>query len=144
MQEAIVKKSKITIGALSRETGCKIPTIRYYEKIGLMPEPQRSAGNTRIYDHTHLQRLTFIRHCSELGFNQRSISDLLRLTDHPSQPCGAVTEIARTHLDTVNQQIAKLAALKAELENMIEACQGGRIANCRIVEALADHSPTNG
>lgn len=132
--------TEFTIGHLARETGCKVPTIRYYEKIGLLPEPPRSAGNTRAYGRSHLERLAFIQHCRELGFSQKAIRELLDITDRPDQSCAAVTEIARTHLESVNQRISRLTALKSELEHMITACQGGRIAQCRIVERLADHS----
>lgn len=133
---------EFSIGHLSRKTGCKVTTIRYYEKIGLLPEPRRSAGNTRIYDHRHLDRLAFIRHCRELGFTQGAVRELLDLTNQPDQSCTAVTTIANTHLETINQRIAKLAVLKSELEHMIAACRGGRVEHCRIVETLADHSHT--
>ncbi|MDH3666588.1 MAG: helix-turn-helix domain-containing protein [Paracoccaceae bacterium] len=137
-----MEEIEFTIGHLSRETGCKIPTIRYYENIGLMPKPPRSTGNTRVYEHSHLQRLDFIQHCRELGFNQNAIRELLDLTDRPDQSCAAVTEIAQTHLETVNQRISRLTALKSELKHMITACEGGRIEQCRIIERLADHSHT--
>ena len=133
-------EAEFTIGQLSRETGCKVPTIRYYEKIGLLPVPRRSAGNTRLYGPAHQARLGFIQHCRELGFSQAAIRDLLDLTDYPDRSCEAVTEIARGHLDEVNRRIAQLAALKLELERMIRVCRGGQIADCRIVETLADHS----
>jgi len=132
--------AEFTIGHLARETGCKVPTIRYYEQIGLMPAPSRTAGNQRRYGPKHVAQLGFIQHCRELGFHQKAIHDLLKLTKHPSQNCEAVTEIARTHLDEVNHRLARLASLKLELERMIEACCGGQIADCRIIETLADHS----
>lgn len=135
-----MQKTEFSIGHLSRQTGCKVTTIRYYEKIGLLPEPGRSAGNTRLYDQTHLNRLAFIRHCRDLGFAQEAVRGLLELTDSPDQSCEAVTTIATTHLETVNQRIAKLTALKSELEHMITACRGGQIGECRIVETLADNS----
>lgn len=129
-----------SIGHLSRQTGCKVTTIRYYERIGLLPEPRRSTGNTRVYDPIHRDRLAFIQHCRELGFAQSAVRELLDLTDHPDQSCAAVATIASTHLETVNQRIARLTALKSELEHMIANCRGGQIAQCRIVETLADHS----
>lgn len=131
--------TEITIGRLARETGCKVPTIRYYEQIGLLPRPPRSAGNQRRYGPKHVARLGFIRHSRELGFSQLAIRELLKLTDHPDQYCEAVTEIARAHLTDVNRRIDRLAALKMELERMIKACSGGRTAECRIIETLADH-----
>ena len=134
----------LTIGRLAQATGCKVPTIRYYEKIGLLPEPLRSAGNTRLYGASHLARLGFIQHCRELGFPQAAIRELLELSDHPDQSCEAVTDIARAHLTDVNRRIARLVALKSELEGMIDNCSGGRVEQCRIVEALADYSPGHG
>ena len=130
----------LTISQLSKETHCKVPTIRYYEQVGLMPPPSRTAGNQRRYGPEHVVRLGFIQHCRELGFRQKAILDLLTLTGHPSQNCEAVTEIARTHLNEVNQRIARLSAMKLELERMISVCRGGQIADCRIIETLADHS----
>jgi len=130
----------LTIGQLSKEAHCKVPTIRYYEEIGLMPEPSRTASNQRRYGPEHVARLGFIQHCRELGFPQQTVRDLLDLTSNPSQSCEAVTEIARNHLNELNQRIAQLLALKSELERMVEVCSGGQIADCRIIETLADHS----
>lgn len=130
----------LTIGQLSKATHCKVPTIRYYEQIGLMPAPTRTAGNQRRYGPEHVARLDFIQHCRELGFHQKAIRGLLKLTKHPNQNCEAVTQIARSHLDEVNHRLARLTALKSELERMIGVCSGGQIADCRIIETLADHS----
>ena len=132
---------ELTIGRLAHATGCKVPTIRYYEKIGLLPEPRRSNGNTRLYGASHVDRLGFIQHCRELGFPQTAVRELLELSDHPDQSCEAVSDIARAHLMDVNRRIARLLALKSELEGMIDNCSGGRVEQCRIVEALADYSP---
>ena len=129
-----------TIGHLARETGCKVTTIRYYEQIELLPKPRRTSGNTRTYDASHLARLNFIQHCRELGFSQSAIRDLLTLTDQPDRTCEAVTQIAHTHLADVDTRISRLTALKAELEQMISGCSGGRMEQCRIIEVLADHS----
>ena len=131
---------KYSIGHLAKETGCKIPTIRYYEKIGLLPEPERSLSNTRLYRSSHLKRVAFLQHCRELGFTQDQIRELLGLTGHTDLSCEAITEIAITHLDDINVRISRLTSLKAELENMIASCSGGTIGECRIVETLADHS----
>lgn len=127
-----------SIGDLARETGCKVQTIRYYEQIGLMPEPARSAGNQRRYDRRHVERLAFIRHSRQLGFPLDAIRELLGLVDQPERSCAAADEIARRQLEAVEQRIVRLQALKIELERMIEQCRGGRIDDCRIVEVLAD------
>lgn len=132
--------AEFTIGRLARETGCKVPTIRYYEQKGLLPAPRRSAGNQRMYGPEHLARLTFIRHSRELGFTQEAIRELLKLTDQPEQSCEAITEIARTHLADIHLRIARLSTLRAELERMIKACEGGRTAECRIIDTIADRA----
>ncbi len=135
---------ELTIGHLARETGCKVTTIRYYEQIGLLPEPPRSLGNTRHYGSDHLARLRFIQHCRELGFPQSAVRELLELSDHPKRSCKAVTDIAEDHLQDVNRRMARLTVLKTELEDMIRNCSGGRVEQCRIVEVLADHSHAHG
>ena len=129
---------EITIGHLARETGVKVTTIRYYEQVGLLPVPRRSSGNQRIYEHHHLKRLMFIRHCRELGFSQTSLRDLLELSDNPDQSCDAVTTVARVQCDEIDRRILQLEELRSELDRMIKACSGGPMKDCRIVEALVD------
>ena len=102
----------LTIGKLGDAAGVKVPTIRYYEQIGLLPEPERSAGNQRLYGTSSLERLTFIRHSRELGFPLEAIRDLLSLSDRPDQSCAAADIIAKDQLATVNARIARLTALK--------------------------------
>ncbi len=130
---------KFTIGRLARATGCKVQTIRYYEQIGLMPPAERSAGNQRLYGPEHVQRLAFIRHSRDLGFPLDAIRALLRLADQPDQPCEVADRIACQRLADVERRIARLLALKQELERMIAECRGGRVAECRVIEVLADH-----
>jgi len=126
----------ITIGELSKRTHCKVPTIRYYEDIGLLPPPSRTSGNQRRYDTEHVRQLVFIQHCRELGFQQNTVRELLSLIADPSQNCEAVASIARARLEDVNRRITRLSALKNELERMIEECKGGKIADCRIIGSL--------
>ena len=129
-----------TIGRLARETGCKVQTIRYYEQIALMPQPLRTAGNQRRYGPSHVARLAFIRHGRELGFPLDAIRQFLSLADDPDRPCEAADRMARAQLQAVESRIARLNSLKLELERMIEQCKGGRIAECRVIEVLADHA----
>ena len=129
-----------TIGRLARDTGCKVQTIRYYEQIGMMPQPIRTAGNQRRYGPSHVARLAFIRHGRELGFPLDAIRVFLNLADEPERSCEAADRIASTQLQAVESRIARLQALKLELERMIEQCRGGRIAECRVIEVLADHA----
>ena len=130
----------LTIGRLAREGGCKVQTIRYYEQIGLMPEPARTEGNQRRYGPQHAQRLAFIRHARELGFPLEAVRELLSLSDDKDRSCAAADAIAKDHLVAVERRIARLTALKTELERMIEQCRGGSIADCRVIEVVADHS----
>jgi len=130
----------LSIGELSRRTGVKRPTIRYYEQIEMLPEPDRNGGNQRLYDQDTVDRLTFIRHARELGFPLEAIRDLLSLTDDPAQSCAAADAIARAQLADVQRRLARLQALKQELDRMVKQCAGGSIADCRVIEVLGDHS----
>lgn len=130
---------KITIGEAARQSGVKVPTIRYYEGIGLMREPGRSEGNQRAYEQADLDRLTFIRHARKLGFEIDAIRTLLSLQDNPLQPCATADAIAKARLSEVEQRIRSLMALKVELEMMVEGCVHGRVDQCRVIEVLADH-----
>lgn len=130
----------LTIGKLGASAGVKVPTIRYYEQIGLLPQAERSVGNQRLYGRATLERLAFIRHARNLGFSLEAIRDLLSLSDNPEQPCAAADAIARAQLAEVEKRLARLSALKIELERMILQCAGGRIADCRVINVLGDHS----
>jgi DNA-binding transcriptional MerR regulator len=127
------------IGEAARRSGVKAPTIRYYEQIGLLPPPSRSEGNRRYYGDIDLRRLAFIRHARELGFEIEAIRALLALQDDPYQTCATADAIAKARLTEVEQRIRSLQALKVELEAMVEGCSHGRVAGCRVIEALADH-----
>lgn len=129
-----------TIGRVAEAAGCKVQTVRYYETIGLLPPPARTAGNQRVYGPAAVERLRFIRHARALGFHLDAIRDLLSLADRPDQPCDAVDAIARAQLVEVEARLARLTTLKTELERMIEQCSGGRIADCRIIDSLGDHA----
>ena len=128
-----------SIGELSRRTGVKIPTIRYYEQMGLIDAPERSEGNQRRYSKDGLKRLSFIRHSRELVFSIEDIKGLLELNQHPEKPCHDAHNIAVQHLNDVQARIAKLRRLERELKR-ISACHADSIANCEVIEALADHS----
>jgi DNA-binding transcriptional MerR regulator len=127
------------IGELSKRTGVKVPTIRFYEEIGLLPEPPRTQSNQRRYSKAEADRLNFIRHSRELGFEVDDIRALLAMTSEPQASCHQADSIARSHLSEIDRRIASLQALKGELTRMIDECGHGRICDCRIIEALADH-----
>lgn len=124
------------IGELARTTSTKVETIRFYEKIGLLPEPGRTAGNYRDYGAAHLARLSFIRRARDLGFTLDQVRALLSLSDDRSRSCGAVDTVARAHLAQIDQKIADLRALRRELDELIGQCSQGSISECRIIEAL--------
>lgn len=128
-----------SIGMLSRETGIKVPTIRYYEQVGLLPEPARSAGNQRRYDRAARDRLAFIRHARDLGFPLGDIRELLDLAGHPDQPCTAADQIAARQLRTIKARIRRLTLLRDELTRMLRDCAAGQIADCRVIEVLGNH-----
>jgi DNA-binding transcriptional MerR regulator len=130
---------KITIGEAARQSGVKVPTVRYYESIGLLAAPSRSEGNQRSFEPADISRLAFIRHARELGFEIEAIRTLLTLQDDPNQSCASADAIAKARLVEVEQRIRSLTALKAELEIMVESCGHGRVDKCRVIEVLADH-----
>jgi Cu(I)-responsive transcriptional regulator len=127
----------LSIGELARATGTKVETIRYYERIGVLPPPARTGGNYRAYRRHHLERLSFIRRGRDLGFSLSEVRQLLRLSDQRDQSCAEVDRIARAHLATVQRKLADLAALDAELRQLIDQCRHGTVAECRIIDALS-------
>ena len=129
-----------SIGELSAHTGVKVPTIRYYEDIGLMPDPPRTGGGQRRYSARARDRLGFIAHAREMGFALDAIRSLIDLADHPEKPCHDADRIAAARLDDVNRRIARLTRLKAELERMLAGHRSGAAADCRIIEVLSDHA----
>lgn len=131
----------LTIGDLSKATGTKVETIRYYERIGLLAEPDRTSGNYRAYGKKDLGRLSFIRRARDLGFGLEQVRELLGLSDQKQRSCEAVDVIARDHLADVDRKLADLSALRRELDSIIRQCGCGTIAECRIIEALAPIDP---
>ncbi len=129
---------QMKIGELARATGTKVVTVRYYEKIGLLPEPGRSDGNYRDYGTTSLERLRFVRQCRELGFSLDQVRDLLALASDAARPCAEVDEITAVHLAEVERKIADLQALARQLRSISSSCSGGgTISNCRILDAIS-------
>ena len=130
---------EFSIGELAGATGVKVPTIRYYEDIGLMPEPPRTGGGQRRYSARARDRLGFIAHAREMGFSLEAIRSLIDLAEHPEKPCDGADRIAAERLADVERRIARLTRLKHELERMLEGHRSGMAADCRIIEVLSDH-----
>ncbi|QUS37844.1 MerR family transcriptional regulator [Tardiphaga alba] len=126
------------IGEASRATGIKVPTIRYYEGVGLLPPPSRSEGKQRRYQREDIVRLNFIRHARDLGFEIGDIRELLTLSKQPDQSCDEIDVITRRHLSDVERRISQLSALRAELLRMVSECSHGRVSECRVIETLSE------
>ncbi len=125
------------IGELAAVTATKVETVRYYEKIGLLPPPARTSANYRAYGSCHLARLSFIRRARDLGFTLEAIRELLTLSDDKTQPCDAVDTIARVHLTDIERKIGDLMAMRSELRRVLAACSHGTVGDCMIIETLA-------
>ncbi|MDI1366401.1 MAG: helix-turn-helix domain-containing protein [bacterium] len=128
----------LSIGQLAKASDVKIPTIRFYEEIGLLPQAERAANDRRIYGEAAIRRLAFIRHARQLGFSVDAIRDLLDLSDNPDRHCGAANRLAAQQLQDVEAKIAQLETLRGELRRMVDAACLGQAADCRVIEALAE------
>ena len=130
-----------SIGELSKQTKVKVPTIRYYEDVGLLDVPERTSGNQRRYDKAGLERLSFIKHARELGFSIEAIAALIELQEHPDQSCLEATNIASAQLSDVRAKIKKLRALEKELQRISKGCDGHGVSEtCYVLASLADHT----
>ena len=124
-------------GELAKRTGCNIETIRYYERIGLLPDPPRSENGFRSYEERHLTRLTFIRRARELGFTLEEVQNLLRLVDGGHYTCAQVQELALRHADEIQRKINDLHRMHRALKEMSAQCSGEEVPTCPIVEILS-------
>jgi MerR family mercuric resistance operon transcriptional regulator len=130
------QSKRMTIGPLSRFTGCNIETIRYYERIHLLSAPPRSEGNHRVYSEDHVKRLFFIRRCRELGFTLEEVRELLRLVDGGTYTCAEVRGLTLDHADVVHRKIADLRKLERVLRDMAARCDSGNVPECPIIDVL--------
>ena len=131
----------LAIGEVSRRTGVNIETVRYYEKIGLMPKPNRSEGGNRLYNDVQLQRLYFIKRCREIGFSQLEIRALLLMVDHGNVTCAEVHKVTTAHVADIRQRIKDLRKLEKVLTQMANECSRGDVPECPIIETLFDYGP---
>lgn len=126
----------MTRGELAKRTGCNIETIRYYEKIGLLPPPPRTSGGHRVYAMEDLNRLSFIRRCRELGFSQEQIRGVLELVDGGHFTCADIHSLTMEHVGEIRAKIADLRKIEGVLVDMAAQCSRGDIPECRVIEAL--------
>jgi len=137
------RSDRLPIGVVSKQTGCNIETIRYYEKAGLLPAPARSPAGYRRYGSTHLKRLTFIRRARALGFSIEEVRTLLKLADERKRPCAEVRVVAGVHLKDVQAKIADLQTMERVLRETVAKCTSGTSPHCPLIESLSRESPNN-
>ncbi len=135
---SITASRALPIGEMSRRTGVNIETIRYYERIGIMPRPDRTQGGHRAYDADQLKRLAFIRRSRELGFSLGEIRALLDLVDAGAATCAEVHQMTTRHLADVRRKIADLRRMERVLKDMAAQCSGGEVPECPIIDTLFD------
>lgn len=132
--------ARLSIGLVARRTGAMVPTVRYYEEIGLLPPASRTASGQRSYDESTLRRLMFIRRCRDFGFSIDQVRELVGLVDERDRPCVEVRDIAASHLAQVRQKLDELKALETSLNAIVcsceTACAGGAAVDCTILEDL--------
>ena len=129
------------IGELARRTGVKVPTIRYYEQIGLVEAPERSNGNQRRYGHDELKRLRFVKHSRDLGLSLDAIRQLISLSTDPRSSCEEADGIAQQHLREVREKISQLCDLESELSRIVDGCRSKtQVGECYVLRSLSDHS----
>lgn len=125
-------------GDLARATGCNLETIRYYEKIGILPDPPRSVKGYRSYDDAHVRRLKFVMRSRDLGFTLEEVRGLLGLVDEQSRTCAEVQVIAEDHLTDVQAKIADLQRIERVLSDTVARCTGDAAPECAVIDALLD------
>ena len=128
--EAASTGTPLTHGALAVRTSCNIETIRYYERVGLLPPPPRSVGGHRLYGEDLVRRVNFVRRSRDLGFSIEQIRELLRLVDGGTYTCGEVEKLARDHVREIRRKIADLRRLQRVLETMAAQCSGDAVPDC--------------
>jgi MerR family mercuric resistance operon transcriptional regulator len=134
----VPRSAAIHIGELAQKTGCNIETIRYYERIGLLPSPPRSAGRYRVYEIPDVRRLAFIRRARELGFTLDEVRTLLALAaSDGDRTCAQVREVAACHLTEVRDKIADLRAMERVLADAVRRCDAGETPGCPLIDALS-------
>jgi len=138
----MAQKTEIHIGELSRRAACNIETIRYYERVGLLPRPSRSASRYRLYDSGDVNRLTFVRRARELGFTLNEVRALLALSaDQTEDTCSEVRQVAARHLADIRAKIADLGAMERVLADAVRRCDAGELSGCPVIDALSAVNP---
>ena len=137
----ITNKRGYSIGELSRYALVNIETIRYYERVAVMPEPERSSGGNRIYNEQQIKRLFFIKRCRDLGFSLDGIRAMLSMVDDDNLSCRQVHNRTVSHLDNISKKLKDLRKMQAVLKQMAATCSKGDVPDCPIVDSLFEFDP---
>ncbi|TFV93885.1 MerR family transcriptional regulator [Oxalobacteraceae bacterium OM1] len=136
-----MSQANLTIGELATQASTNVPTIRYYEEIGLLPTARRSANGRRHYRDADVKRLAFIKRCRDFGFPIEQVRELVKLFEDGDRACVEVRDLAQTHLDTVRRKLRDMRQLEASLASYVkscdEACCAGPTRDCTIIEDLS-------
>jgi MerR family mercuric resistance operon transcriptional regulator len=131
-----LRPAGLSIGEVSRLTDVNIETIRYYERIGIMPAPPRTEGGQRIYGEDHLKRLTFVRRSRELGFSLDEVRALIGLVGSHALTCADVRNMARGHIADIRQKVKDLKKLERVLTDLADRCHGRKVPECPLLDTL--------
>lgn len=134
--KSAVPGKRFTIGDLARRTGCSIDTIRYYERIDLMPKVERTEGGHRLYDSVHIQRLAFIRRIRMLGLGLDQVRQILGGIERNVYSCEEVRTLLIRCAAEVRNRIDELQKIERNLRAMVEGCGDAQLANCRVIESM--------
>lgn len=137
MSASHARADGLTIGRLAEQSGVSSKTIRYYEEVGLLPEPRRSANGYRRYDERSVHILRFVGRARELGFSMQDIEELLALWNNKRRKSKNVRAIAESHLATIQAKIAKLQTMQDSLQHLIHCCHGDDRPDCPILDELS-------
>lgn len=141
-----MSQPNLTIGVLSEQTGCSVPTIRYYEQIGLLPRPERASNGHRFYREADLIRLSFIKRCRDFGFPIEQVRALVNLFEDGDRSCAEVRDLAQEHLDMVRAKLEEMRQLEASLAAFVDSCtdtcMGGATRDCVIIDDLSSTEKT--
>lgn len=143
-QQTATKPAQLTIGRLSARAAVNIETVRYYERIGLVPSPPRTEGGHRLYGEAHVKKLIFVRRARELGFTLEEIRALLRLADERPPSCARARSLATKHLTDVREKIADLRRMERVLTQTVSLCEEGDRPECPLLEALFRENSSQG
>jgi MerR family mercuric resistance operon transcriptional regulator len=133
----------LSIGALAKRSGVNVETIRYYEKIGVMPAPGRTGAGYRVYAQEHVRRLHFVRRGRELGFGLDKLRGLLRLVDGDAYTCAEVHALTIAHLEDIRRKITDLKRLAKVMASMAAQCTDNQVPDCPVIDALFEMKPVS-